>query len=764
MRRLRSRGAARLDASAPVTEVGAIDVERALRLVRIAIGIIGTAAVIGARDQAPDGLRGPAAAAAIFGGVLAVNAYTAWTSRRGWRTAAALGGQVLDVAGALGLVLLLDRALDGSSWMLMLLPIVMGGVRLGAGGTLLAWTLGCAGYLALVLGGVVQVSDRPDEAFGVALQRFAFLLAIAVPVAALTQWMQQRWEHQRSLTVAAATRARRLELIEAMARSFVGTTEPRLLANLADAGVQFGFRTVTITMQAGDRSTTVATVGETRWLPTDDVVVRPDPGETLVTHWSGSSELERPDERIGGPRHLRQGHRRARMVDPRRWTTTWPARSACSAPTPASRCALPGCSPSSSAKPTRTASPACSTAEPSTPTSDRLSRSPHGRWRCCCSTSTTSSRSTTGTATSPATRSCGSSPSGLRASIRLPDGPLDGVVARLGGDEFAVVISDAPLERVADVAEHIERSMQDPVAVEDATIPVSFSIGIADAEGAWLPRELISAADERRLPGQVPRPEPHLLVRRAGHRTSGACATRRTPPRARRVAELADDALISLLERSIEPIGSSTDPSTDTPTPTDPTEAQPMNQKLISGTVRVVAFSAAMLLLTMLVVTRSQAAFTATTSNPTSSFTAAELELTDDDAGQRHVHRVRASCPGPACSVHRRHLQRRQDARTGAGLRRQLRAARRPSSTSASRWAPAAPQASCAGFAPSSTLYDGTLAGFTAAHSNWANGRAAFTANATPTTRTFRFTAAVQDTDAAQGLAAQAGFTWETRL
>ena len=36
-----------------------------------------------------------------------------------------------------------------------------------------------------------------------------------------------------------------------------------------------------------------------------------------------------------------------------------------------------------------------------------------------------------------------------------------------------------------------------------------------------------------------------------------------------------------------------------------------MNQRMIAGTVRVVAFAAAMLLLTMLVVTRSQAAFTA---------------------------------------------------------------------------------------------------------------------------------------------------------
>lgn len=188
-----------------------------------------------------------------------------------------------------------------------------------------------------------------------------------------------------------------------------------------------------------------------------------------------------------------------------------------------------------------------------------------------------------------------------------------------------------------------------------------------------------------------------------------------------------------------------------------------MNQKLISGTVRVVAFSAAMLLLTMLVVTRSQAAFTATTSNPTSSFTAAELELTDDDAGNAMFTatglvpgasvqsciavtysgdetpapvRVHGTSSGPLAT----YLDLRVEVGTGGSA------------------------SSCSGFTPSSTLYDGTLDGFTSTHSDWASGRAAFTANATPTTRTFRFTAVVQDTDDAQGLSAQADFTWETRL
>jgi two-component system cell cycle response regulator len=69
-------------------------------------------------------------------------------------------------------------------------------------------------------------------------------------------------------------------------------------------------------------------------------------------------------------------------------------------------------------------------------------------------------------------------------------------VARIGGDEFAVLLTDVRLEQVAVVAERIESSMHEPVALGTSAIPVSFSIGIADTSGVWEPRELIAAADE----------------------------------------------------------------------------------------------------------------------------------------------------------------------------------------------------------------------------------------------------------------------------
>lgn len=187
-----------------------------------------------------------------------------------------------------------------------------------------------------------------------------------------------------------------------------------------------------------------------------------------------------------------------------------------------------------------------------------------------------------------------------------------------------------------------------------------------------------------------------------------------------------------------------------------------MNQRMISGTVRAVAFAAAMLLLTMLVVTRSQAAFTATTSNPTSGFTAGKLNLTDDDSGNA-MFNATGMVPG-ASAVSCITVTYSGDVTpapvklygTGTGALAQYLDLKIEVGTGGSF-------SNCAGFTPSSTLFNGTLSGFNTANTNWSNGLASFTANATPTSRTFRVTATVQDTDAAQGLNAAASFTWETR-
>lgn len=551
MRRRRDRGAppapATPAADAPeavrLDEVGAIDVERALRLVRIAIGLLASAAVIGARGSAEVGLTGPAAVAAIVGAVAVTNAYTAWTGRRGYRTAQALGGEVLDVAGGLGLVLLLDQPLDGSSWMVMLLPIVMGGVRLGAGGTLLGWTLGCAGYLGLAVSGVVDVSEVPSDSFATALQRFAFLLAIAVPVAALTQWLQHRWEHQRTVAVAAEARARRLELIETMARSFVGSTEPRLLANLADAGLRLGFRTVTITMEVGDRATTIATIGETRWLPTDDVLVRPAPDETLVTHWEGHEDVE---------------HLTSTSIALDTTGRTLVVHGWSDAPTPddlATAFGLLGAHASVALRAARALADVERQAnlDGLTGLLNRRAFDAHLERLAQSGASVAMllldvdhfKQINDGYGHLAGDQVLRVIAERLSAAIRYPQDPLSAIVARLGGDEFAVVITGAPLERVADVADRIERSMAHPVSLDGASIPVTFSIGIADTDGAWTPRSLISAAD-----GAAYQAKEHGRNRTswASEPISEGAGRIPVPTPA---TDVSRDPLMSLLERSI---------------------------------------------------------------------------------------------------------------------------------------------------------------------------------------------------------------------
>jgi hypothetical protein len=68
----------------------------------------------------------------------------------------------------------------------------------------------------------------------------------------------------------------------------------------------------------------------------------------------------------------------------------------------------------------------------------------------------------------------------------------------------------------------------------------------------------------------------------------------------------------------------------------------------------------------------------------------------------------------------------------------------------------------CGSFSASQTVYTGTLAGFGAAHSNYATGRFTWNPTDAQETRSFRFRLTVQDVPAAAGKSASFGFTWRT--
>jgi hypothetical protein len=72
------------------------------------------------------------------------------------------------------------------------------------------------------------------------------------------------------------------------------------------------------------------------------------------------------------------------------------------------------------------------------------------------------------------------------------------------------------------------------------------------------------------------------------------------------------------------------------------------------------------------------------------------------------------------------------------------------------------PSSSCTGFAPSGTVYSGTLAGFAATHSSFATGRATWDPSGREETRGFRFSVSVRDDPSAAGKTATFGFSWRT--
>ena len=180
------------------------------------------------------------------------------------------------------------------------------------------------------------------------------------------------------------------------------------------------------------------------------------------------------------------------------------------------------------------------------------------------------------------------------------------------------------------------------------------------------------------------------------------------------------------------------------------------------GIIRLAAVAAAFLVLTVITVTRSQAAFTATTANSANSWNAGTVTLSDDDTGST-MFTISDMAPndtntvclavtysgsivpadvrmyGSTTGTLDDYLDTTIEIGTGGGF------------------------ASCAGFTPSSTLFNNTLTNFAATHSSYASGLAAFTAATNPTTQVVRITVTLQDNNAAQGLSATATFTFEVQ-
>ena len=184
--------------------------------------------------------------------------------------------------------------------------------------------------------------------------------------------------------------------------------------------------------------------------------------------------------------------------------------------------------------------------------------------------------------------------------------------------------------------------------------------------------------------------------------------------------------------------------------------------RLVVQLVRALAIATALLMVTILTIGRSQAAFTDTTSNSGNSFATGTVVLTDDDSDSA-LFTVTSMSPGTPVV----------DCITVTYSGSELPAPVRIYGTSTGTLdtyldttieiGTGGSFGDCTGFTPTSTLFNNTLANFTTTHTDWASGLATFTAAANPTARTFRFTIDVQNNPSAQGDSSTAVFTFETQ-
>lgn len=180
-----------------------------------------------------------------------------------------------------------------------------------------------------------------------------------------------------------------------------------------------------------------------------------------------------------------------------------------------------------------------------------------------------------------------------------------------------------------------------------------------------------------------------------------------------------------------------------------------------------IALPAAVVAAGLIVSTSSYAAFSSTTSNEGSSWTAGSVQLTDDDAGRAlfSVPNAKPGDSGTNCiavtstgSLASDVRLYAADARTTAGLSDQL--------VLTVEQGTGGGYGTCAGFAAQSTVFDGRLSGFTGAHSSFATGAATWSPTGTASeTRTFRITWKLADDapNSAQGGTATTSFVWEAQ-
>jgi hypothetical protein len=190
-------------------------------------------------------------------------------------------------------------------------------------------------------------------------------------------------------------------------------------------------------------------------------------------------------------------------------------------------------------------------------------------------------------------------------------------------------------------------------------------------------------------------------------------------------------------------------------------------RSLNSLAIQLSAFALTFILIALLVVTSSRAAFVAQNDNAGNQVSSASITLADNDSGTAMFANVTGLMPLSP-------VDRCIDV-TYTGTVDPTAVLLYASGTPTGTLAPyldltvqigadtGAAFRDCTGFVPTGTVYSGTLGAFATSHGTYGTGVTTWDPVAGPDTRTFRFVLTVQDTPAAAGLTSTFGFSWESR-
>ena len=187
--------------------------------------------------------------------------------------------QGLDVAATVGLVVALEAPLQGEAWVLLVVPVVSGSIRLGAAASMLSWAGGCATYAALTMSGLATVPASGDFL----IRTSGILVVVAATIGILARWMREGWEVQNELTEAASTREARLAVVQAASRAMARVSPDEALRACLGHTLALEFAATTIRERDATRPGLV--VGRADLVAKLDTAEPIEAGEVVVTKW-----------------------------------------------------------------------------------------------------------------------------------------------------------------------------------------------------------------------------------------------------------------------------------------------------------------------------------------------------------------------------------------------------------------------------------------------------------------------------------------------